>query len=183
MACGTTITSGIGKGCNDAQGGLKKVWIAQTENVLTILPAASTETTGIITSFTMATASKFYEFAPTKFTAKWVDNGKPNGNHGGYSYEPTLTLPFSKNEASKRNAVKLLGKSDVSAIVLDQNNKYWYLGEVNGMNLITSAYDSGAALTDPNLWTLTFTGYEPNPPREVDATWISGTGSSFFVAS
>lgn len=184
MACGTTFTAGIPKGCRDSQGGNKKVWLTNAENILNILPSPSLTETGVITSITMGTASgnKFYLFESTKFTSKWVDNSKENGNHGGYSYEPTLTLPFSKNEASKRNAIKLLARSEVKAIVLDQNDKYWLLGEVNGLDLVTGVFDGGSALTDPNIWTLTFTGAEPYPAREVDSNWITGTGSTYFSA-
>ena len=175
MAC--LLTSGIAKGCRDNSGGIKRVLIANKSKVSSIAPAqgavGTPEDTGVITSITMASASDyFYEFVPNKMSSNWVENIQSNLQNGTIGYEQVLTLMFAKNEAAKRNQIKLLGQAEVVVMVEDYNNKYWMLGEINGMELSGGNSGSGTALTDMNGWNITLTGMEHEPAREVDSTIV-----------
>jgi len=172
MSC--KLTAGIAKGCKDNMGGLRKVWLTNKENIASFTPAIGSTSPldeGIITAITMVTASPeyvFYEFNPNKDSSNWVENIQSNVQNGTIAYEQVLTLMFAKNEAAKRNQVKLLGQAELVAVVLDKNGKYWILGEENGIELSGGNSASGTAMTDMNGWTLTLSGSERHPAREVD---------------
>lgn len=177
MSC--LLTNGLAKGCRDNSGGLKRALITNSINIASIAPAQGSIVTpvdaGLISTITMSgtPATKFYEFTPNKMSSNWVENVQSNIQNGTIGYEQVLTLIFAKNEASKRNQIKLLGQAEMVVIVEDYNGKYFLLGELNGMELSGGNSGSGTALTDLNGWTITLTGMEHEPAREVDADIIT----------
>ena len=174
MSC--LLTSGIAKCCRDNSGGLKRVLITNKINVASISPVqgetSSPADDGVIDTITMDGSAVFYEFIPNKMSSNWVENIQSNVQNGTIGYEQVLTLVFAKNEANKRNQIKLLGQAELVAIVEDYNNKYFYLGEVNGLELSGGSSASGTALTDLNGWNVTLTGMEHEPAREVTASIV-----------
>lgn len=174
MSC--LLTSGIAKGCRDNSGGLKRILLANKETIASVTPAqGDLNDQGIITAITNssgATAQSFYEFIPNKMSSNWVENIQANSQNGTIGYEQVVTLMFAKNEASKRNQIKLMGQAELVAIVEDYNNKYFYLGEINGLEVSGGNSSSGTALTDMNGWTITLQGMEHEPAREVNPTII-----------
>lgn len=176
MSC--LLTSGIQKGCRDNSGGIKRVLIANKSNIATITPeqgaTGSPSDQGIITGITMggSPTTYFYEFVPNKMSSNAVENIQSNLQNGTIGYEQVISLVFAKNEASKRNQIKLLGQAEVVVIVEDYNNKYFLYGELNGMELSGGNGDTGRGLTDLNGWNITLSGMEHEPAREVDPTII-----------
>jgi hypothetical protein len=75
-------------------------------------------------------------------------------------------------QASIRNEVKLLAQALTVMVVQDRNDKYWYYGETNGMDLNTGKIATGKVLGDKNGYDLTFTGAEPSPAQEVQSAVI-----------
>lgn len=173
---GCLLTSGIAKGCRDNSGGIKRVLITNKLNIVSITPEQGAVGTpsddGIIEAITMEVGSQFFEFAPNKLSSNWVENIQSNLQNGTIGYEQVLTLMFSKNEAEKRNQIKLMGQAEMTAIVEDYNNKYFLLGEKMGLELSGGSSASGTALTDMNGWNITLSGSEHEPAREVDETVI-----------
>ena len=175
MSC-SLLTSGWPKGCKDNAGGLKRILLANKDEVLAFtedttgsLPVPS----GEITDITMIAGAMFYEFVPNKMSSNWVENIQANAQNGTIGYEQVLTMIFAKNEAAARNRVVLLGQGEVYAIVEDYNGKYFLLGEFNGCELTGGSSSSGTALSDLNGWTLTLTAMEPEPAKEVTAAAIA----------
>ena len=178
MAC--LLSSGIAKGCKDNAGGLKRILLANTTGAsgtgVTFTPSIGATADDIITSVAMgASADKFYEFVPNKMSSNWVENVQSNVQNGTVGYEQVLTMIFGKNEATKRNQVKLLGQAEVYAIVEDYNGKYFLLGEENGLELTGGSSSSGTTLTDLNGWNVVLGGNERVPAREIFVTSKSAT--------
>ena len=173
---GCLLTNGIARGCRDNTGGIKRVLITNKTNIDTISPeqgaTGSPSDEGEITSVDMELGTQFFEFKPNKLSSNWVENIQSNVQNGTIGYEQVLTLMFSKNEAEKRNQIKLMGQAEMVAIVEDYNNKYFMLGEVMGLELSGGSSASGTALTDMNGWNITLSGSEHEPAREVDSDII-----------
>lgn len=167
MSC--EILNGISKGCKTGIGGVKRFLLTNKANVASFSGA----TDGLITSITMSGGTKFYEFVTNKFSSSWSDNPAPAAQNSGTFYTPTITMNFAKNEASKRNAVKLLGQAEVVALVQNADGTWFYLGETNGLELAASTYSSGVAVGDANNWQIVMAGGEPNPAQEVTAAIIT----------
>lgn len=171
MAC--LLTDGIVKGCRDNIGGIKEVYLANKE-LVTEITATDMEVTAIATIDGLgATAPAFYTFEVNKASSNWTDTPAAVASNGGTFYTPSVTMVFSKNDATKANTVKLMGQSTLVAIVKNNDGKYFLLGAENGLELSAGSYASGTAYTDLNGWTITLSGGENTPAFEVNASVIT----------
>lgn len=161
MSC--TIVSGISKGCKKNMPGIKTVYLANKTSVSSVTVDSNEQ----ITAITMASSVYFYEFEVNKNSSNWVENINAAPTNGTISYEQVLTVIFGKNEATKRNLVKILGQAEMVAIVVDKNDEYWYLGYENGLDLTGGTSSSGTTSGELNGWTLTITGNEPDPAKYI----------------
>lgn len=167
MACASTITSGIAKGCKDNSGGVQYVYIASADNVASI-----TSATGSVSAISMTGSTKFWKFEVNKNTSKWAQTIKGKDN-GVVSFEQILTLVIPANSVNTRNQILLLASGEMKAIVYDTNSKNWLLGEKFNLNLNAGTSDSGTMLNDDNIWTLTISGEEKEPAKEVLAAALT----------
>lgn len=168
MSC--NLTTGISKGCRDNAGGIVEVYIGNFPSGYTANEWYS-ETTGTVTSIS---GISLYQFEPNKNSSGWVENILSTVENGTIGYELVLTLNFAKNDADKRNAIKVLGQANLIAIVRDKNEKYWLLGPQNGLEITGGNSASGVNLNDMNGWMITLGGTEPQPSLEVSSSIISG---------
>lgn len=152
-------------------GGIKAVFIANHTEVTGTTIEDGTIYTGsteeMIVDITMASGKKFWKFDTVKETSSFTQTVSANIQNGTLSFVPTVSLIFNKLDASARNIIQMLAVSLVDIIVLDSNDKLWYMGRVNGMDLTAAEMGSGVAQGDRNGSTLTFTGAEPESLREV----------------
>jgi hypothetical protein len=152
-------------------GGIKAVFIANHAEVTgTTLETGSVYTGSTVeqvVSIAMATGKKFWKFDTVKETSSFTQSTTANIQNGTLSFVPTVSLIFNKLDAASRNIIQMLALSLMDVIVLDSNDKLWYLGRVNGMDLTAAEMGSGVAQGDRNGSTLTLTGAEPEALREV----------------
>lgn len=152
-------------------GGVKAVFIANhTEVTGTTIETGSIytgSTEEMIVDIDMASGKKFWKFDTVKETSSFSQTINANIQNGTLSFVPTVSLVFNKLDAASRNIIQMLAVSLVDIIVLDSNDKLWYMGRVNGMDLTAAEMGSGVAQADRNGSTLTFTGAEPESLREV----------------
>ena len=152
-------------------GGIKKVYIANHIEVTgtTIETGAiyTGSTDEMVVDIAMASGKFFYTFDTVKETSSFTQTINANIQNGTLSFVPTVSLIFNKLEAATRNIIQMLATSVCDIIVLDSNDKLFYIGRVNGMDLTAAEMGSGVAQADRNGSTLTFTGAEPESLREV----------------
>ena len=152
-------------------GGIKKVYIANHIEVTgtTIETGAiyTGSTDEMVVDIAMASGKFFYTFDTVKETSSFTQTINANIQNGTLSFVPTVSLIFNKLEAATRNIIQMLATSVCDIIVLDSNDKLFYIGRVNGMDLTAAEMGSGVAQADRNGSTLTFTGAEPESLREI----------------
>lgn len=172
MACGcNTLTGGISKGCTGNVGGIKKIYITDFCNV-TGLTLASPG--GQISGFTMASGAVFYEFEFNKNSSTFQEDITGDQAAGTQVNTQTITLVLARREKTKRDTLNLLaGFKELAVIVLDANGIYWYLGETNGVVMTQNTSVSGTAKADPNNYTLTLVGEEPELSNEVTSAAVA----------
>lgn len=166
--CGTI--AGISRACRDNAGGVRKFYIATVDDFNDV---TFTATDGIITAFEGTEDLSAYTYSTNKNSSNFVENYQSSVENGTVGYEQVATLVFSKMEAAKRNQVLLLAQSDIIIIAEDRNGKYWLLGETEGVTLSGGNSQSGTALSDLNGYNLNFTGMEPAPAQEVEASALA----------
>ena len=68
----------------------------------------------------------------------------------------------------------VLGQNDnIKIIAQDQNDEFYYLGEVNGMYLSGGSAATGTAFGDRNGFELIFTGQEHDPANTIEVASAS----------
>jgi len=167
------ITDGIlREGCYKSVGGILEAYITNKENVTAIVPdldgIGTPSDEGIVTGITLATSTYFQVFQPNKDSSSWNEEIMSEVPNGTIGYNQSVNLIFAKKDATKRNIIRLLGLSDLIAIVKDMQGKYWLLGEWNGLDLTEGSGESGVMLNDLNGWNITLSGPSKSPAREVD---------------
>lgn len=170
MAC-SNLTAGFTLDCNDSQGGLEAIFIANgpTESI--------TETAGLITAITVGGSAlapaDFFKFEVPRQTSSLTETVTPTQENGTVTYEQAVTMIFNKMEADKRNQLLLMAEATSMIVVAkDNNGKYWSIGVERGAYLTTSANTSGTAYGDRNGYEMTISGMEKAPMFEVTGSIV-----------
>lgn len=169
MACNTNITS-ILKGCNSNAGGIRNIYLAPAELIL-----SSTLVDGEVTAITMTASSQFEEYAVNKNSASYTEEGNIDLTNGSTFYTTTLTLTIPRREVAKRQSISLIaaGQRNLAIIIRDANDIYWFMGYTEYANLTGVGEGSGAAKADGSKYALTFLAEEAEMMPEIDSTIIA----------
>lgn len=168
MAC--NIVQGREIDCRDSVGGILEVYLTEFTNV----PQANiTASSGVITAATCSAGKRFFTYQLEKENASLTKKEMISVENGTLYSEQTLTFTLKKMSASLRNNIRTLAQNRLHVIVKDANNTYWWLGQVNGVDLTAADGTSGKAMGDMNGYTLTFTGKEPNAPNTVSSAIVA----------
>ena len=178
---GCKITTEILRGCRANRGGIKKVYIANFDDLVSVSPVVSDDLTdtGFITAISMAgsPAAGFYRYEFTKDSSSFTQTFSQDIASETGGWVQSLNLIFAKNEATKRNAVKMLGQNSTLIIVEDANKRFWLVGEESGMELTAAESSSGVLMTDKNGYSVTFEGRERFAAREIFDTDYATTAT------
>jgi len=149
MACTQTLT-GISRDCLGNNGGIRKVWLANYDNV-----ASLTVASGAITAITMSNSEKFklYEFA--RNTSSLSSNYAVNAENGTSYVESDLLMVFNRMDTSKRLEIVALAQGNLVAIVEDNNGNKWYLGKDFPVTINAGDGLTGTARSDRNGYSIT----------------------------
>ena len=172
MAC--DITSGFTLGCRDNTGGVKNIYIL-SGSVTSVTDASE----GLISE--ISGSGTFYKFELFRQTSDFTETITATPENGTIVYDQSLNAVFFKLQSSTRNQVKVLAQNPNIKMVVETNNgsddgvgKFFYLGQENGVQLLSGTGATGVNFADRNGYTLTFSGQEPFPASE-----ISGSATSF----
>lgn len=168
MGCSQTL-SAIAKDCNSNIGGIKRVLLANADDV-----TAVSITDDVISAITMASSKKFLEYQFRPNTGSISSNYQVSDNGASPYVQTDLVMAFSRLETSKRVAIIALAQADLVAIVEDMNGKYWYLGYDAPLHLSAGAALSGTARADRNGYDVTLIDESHDLPYEVSDAIISG---------
>jgi len=169
MAC--DITSGFTLDCNDSNGGIEKIFIANG-------PVQSiTEAAGTISAITVGgsalTPSDFFAFEVPRQTSSFTETINVSNENGTVFYDQALTMILNKMEAAKRDQILLLSQNNEMVVVFkDNNDKYFSVGIQRGAYMTAGTSVSGVAYGDRNGYELTFSGMEEQPAFEVTGSIV-----------
>lgn len=163
MSC--LIVQGGSVLCRDSVGGMGlSLLIGEYANV----PQTNiTASSGVISAMTCSTGKRLFKYELTKEDAQWTDKVTSSPESGTTFSEQTLTFTMKKMSAALRNNLLTLSYNRLIIVVKDANNVNWVMGQVNGVDLLSTEGTSGKALGDMNGQTLSFTAKEPVPANTV----------------
>lgn len=170
MAC-SNLTAGFTLDCNDSNGGIDKIFIANG-------PVESiTSTAGTITAITVGgsalTPSDFFDFEVPRQTSSFTETINVSQENGTVFYDQALTMVFNKMEASKRDQILLIAEAtDMVVVFKDNNGKYFSVGVERGAFMTAGSSVSGTAYGDRNGYELTISGMEDKPSFEVTGSIV-----------
>jgi len=161
----SSLTS-ITKSCANNMGGIRQIWLWDMEDVASsTFDAATTYTwTAYQLAGSPATLPEPYEF--TRNSSNYVEDTAIDLVAGSSYVTQTLTLNFSRREALKSQAIKLLGEGQryLGALVLDSNGLYWLFEE---LQLSATGEGSGTARADGSKYSVTLMAENLNLAGEV----------------
>ena len=170
MAC-SNLTAGFTLDCNDSNGGIDKIFIANGS------VDSITESAGLISAITVAgaalTPSDFFEFEVPRQTSSFTETINVSQENGTVFYDQALTMIFNKMEASKRDQILLMAQAtDMVVVFKDNNGKYFSVGVERGAYMSAGSSLSGTAYGDRNGYELTISGMEEAPSFEVTGSIV-----------
>lgn len=166
MAC--ALTTGVTRGCRDAVGGIKEIYITELAN-----KSAITTASGVITAFTLTSGKKFWTYELVRETANFTEEGLASKDNGTRVYNQKLMIKLHKRSSTLNEELKLVLANDCMIIVKDYSGDYWLLGENNGMITEKASFESGTAMGDFNGYTIEATGAETAPASKVTSSLIT----------
>ena len=143
-------------------GGIDYALICNYDDVSTSIDAS----TGLVT-MDPSTSTAWTKFVPRKESSNFTETMTGTPASGISSYNQVLTLVFAYNQTTKRNQLKIMGQSEVKAVVVDRNGSAWLLGSRNGLDLTSGTLTSGTANADMNGMTVVLSGNESEPMASV----------------
>lgn len=177
MACNVTLT-GIGYSCEANLAGIKAVYICDYEDVSTY-----TASNNNITSITMKTGKKFFEYVFNKNTAGLTSTMTKDETNGYSYYTNELTGNINKMDTAKHIEIDELMRGRLNAIVADKNGMFWYLGIDNYATGTAMTAQTGDAPDSGNFYNITITDESKQLPYSVDSSIISGIVSEATYAA
>lgn len=159
--------SGLARDCDSNVGGVKRVYIANKDDVTAI-----TVTSDAISAITMASGASFKEYYQKRGRASVTSTPQFN-DAGEYAGESTvLTLNFPRQDSTKRLEVAAMSVAELIVVYEDNNGKCWLLGYDHGVVRTGGDAASGTAATDTNQYAIELTDISNQLPYEVPANVI-----------
>ena len=179
MAC--NISAGRALNCRDISAGISKVYFADFGTM-----GAITESAGLISA--LAGSPVFYEFnvRGTSSLDTTVTSSRENGTTA-YTQTLTVNLQYYDRETSEQIKLLAVGRPHIVVVTNEHgstSSDFLMMGKINGAELTTGNFVTGAAMTDQSGFNLTFEAIESEPPTfvtgSVITTLATGTQISTF---
>jgi len=154
MSC--LLSAGVTRSCGFQFGGLKKVYLANFEEVASVAQQADGEITGITMTSTGAT---WYAFEYEPNTAQKLEELQA----GAVSrfVNQTLNMKLANVTQAKKEVIEDLANATLAVILQTQDDLYWFFGEPTksaGLRPTVLSIDSGTAQADDAAVTITLVG-------------------------
>ena len=166
MAC--NLTKGRNITCRDGIGGIKRIYLAQHDE-LTSYTAAS----GELTDFDLGSGDDIYQYTLKRGTAGVTETVNPSSENGTIFYTHSVNIKLHDLTKEDQNEIKLLGQqrmvifAELNQLTSTGKNVILAMGLDNGMELSAGTSTSGVALGDMAGYDWTFESQEPNPMQVV----------------
>ena len=178
--CASIVLKGIQMDCSNSIGGIKKVWLARYSDVDTVetgdiygeleTPVGSQTTVLLgkgITTLDLKQDGEWHQYEFRKNTGSLTSTLNVDETNGNNYITSELALVFSKMETKKRMEMAAFAVGAVVAVVLDSNNRYWFLGFDDYVSASAGTGETGTAKEDRNAYTVTLSTDSAEWPFEL----------------
>ena len=172
MACNSITLQSIDGSCDNSAGGIKRILLANRDDVTATI-ATSSNPNELITSITKASGKKFAEWRFRRNTGSYTSTATVDNTIGNSSVTTTVTLQFSKAEATKRVAIQQALQAGAVVLVEDMYGQVLYLGLDNEVYVTSATMVSGTQSSDLSGFTVEFTDISFGLPHFVDTAKVN----------
>ena len=153
---------GIAYDCSPSLAGIKEVYITYW-NDATVEPNYTAHT---ISAVSLTSGVTFYEYSFARNTSSLNSVLTKDDSNGTRYYTNTITLVFNKLSAMKHLEVMALAAEKLAVIVVDNNNKKWYVGADAYVSGVNTEAGTGASYDDRNGYEVVLEGVSAYLPFE-----------------
>lgn len=168
-SCNNVTLTGINAKCDTSAGGIKRVLLAQKDDVT----IGTIDELGVITQITMASGKYFVQWLFRKNTGNYSTSLTADPAIGTQAITTDLNLQFTKAEATKRLEIQSAINAAAVVIIEDMYGQYILLGKDNEVAVTAVNQQSGTSISDLNGYTLTLQDVSLELPHFVDPSIIS----------
>tara|TARA_R110000751_G_scaffold55051_4_gene118141 strand:+ start:266 stop:859 length:594 start_codon:yes stop_codon:yes gene_type:complete len=169
MSC-TALTRGRVLNCNRISGGIKAVYFAVLDEVISFTYDTTAAPNGAreIDNIDMGTKS-LYKYALPIGTSSLTDTIVGSRENGTVYFTPTISVVYNRLSKEDQNELKLMAATktiifaELNQQLTNGHNVIVAMGMINGMELNAGTMDSGANWGDRNGYSLNFDGMEAEP--------------------
>ena len=165
MTCQSLVLSGIDCRCEPSVGGIKRILIANHDDVTPTVDEATKE----ISAITLAKGTKFTEWRFRKNTGSYTSTATVDPTIGNSAVTTEVNLQFSRAENTKRLEIQTALNGSAVVIVEDMYGQHIYLGLDNEVTITSAVMQSGTATSDLSGFTLTFQDVAEELPHFIAA--------------
>ena len=164
MGCSSRTLAGLAQECLAGIAGVEKIWLAaHGDFVVTEID----ESNNAVSAYTMSSAVTFYGYVLPKNTAS-LSSPFQIGDDGSVRYQNTVVMQFNRMTGKKHAEIQAVAQTPVDAIVLDKNQKYWFVGYDEALAPTDGNAETGTNSTsDRNGYTLTLAAMSSYLPLEI----------------
>ena len=170
MACNTVTLSSIDARCDGSVGGIKRILLANIDDIKTVLVD---ETTQKIKEITLVTGKKFEQWRFRKNTGSYSSSIERDLAIGTQTVTTEVALQFSRAEAQKRLDIQSAINASCVVIVEDMYGEYIYLGLENEVSISAASMTSGTQTGDLSGFQLTFQDLATELPHFIDKEQVN----------
>ena len=168
MACNAYTLSALLMDCAKSKGGIKNVYLANFDDVVSAEPGTEGDKEKIAT-ITMKEGAKFKKFYFRPNTSSHSDALTRDDANGVNYVTSTVSLVFTRQDTTKRIAMTALCVNDLAVIVEEANGFVTYLTKDAPAVATEATGDTGTAAADGNKYTITLSADNETFPYEVTA--------------
>lgn len=169
MSCNIVLTQGFALDCKDSVGGIKSI------HLISWAATGFTVASGEVTATTVVSGN-VYDYELPKGVGSMTTTENNSVENGTIFNQTDVVGRLRKLSTAKRNELKLLSKSRVFCIVLDNNGNYYLVGNEYGCDVTAKTSETGTAMGDLNGYNFTLSAIEAEEPFKLQGSVVTALG-------
>jgi hypothetical protein len=165
MACSNVTLAGLKRDCETSKGGIKEVYIAKYTEALAASIKAAIPTASASTEVPSAsTSDTFYVYEFRRNTGSMTSTLNVDDANGVNYVSTDVVLQFNKMDSKKRTEIAALSLEEMIILVVDSNNRKWFIGLDAPVCASAGTAQTGTAVGDGNYYQITLQANDDEYP-------------------
>lgn len=170
MACTSYTLKGMPQECNGSVAGLKKLYIGLLDDISAVTVTESAHT---VSTFTLASGKKIYEYFVTDESSSLTSTLNRNAANGVLYFLNQISASFVKMTPAKHLELQAMANEKMFIIAEDNNNFSWLLGADSFVTAGEETAQTGQSFDDLSGYQVTLNHRSASLPYGIDKSLYS----------